>query len=90
MAKLTLQEGQGAEQVAACVVKKLSEQKKTDLGDPMQLQQLKGGKAEFCQKIAEMRNIAQEDVMFRVCQDGEGGSFKSVVSVMDRKVNPET
>ena len=46
--------------------------------------------AEFCQKIAEMQNIAQEDFMFRVCQDGGGGSFKSVVSVMDRKVNPDT
>ena len=45
--------------------------------------------ASFCQKIAEMRNIAPDDAMFRVCQDGGGRSFKSVVSVMDRKMNPE-
>ena len=32
--------------------------------------------ASFCQKIAEMRNIAPDDAMFRVCQDGGGGSFK--------------
>ena len=45
LAKLTLQEGRGAEQVAACVVKTLAEQKKTEVGAPIQLQQLKGGKA---------------------------------------------
>ena len=45
LAKLTLQEGQGAEQVAASVVKKLSEQKNNEVGAPLQLQQLKGGKA---------------------------------------------
>ena len=43
----------------------------------------------FCQKIAEMRNISPEDTWYRVCQDGGGGSFKSVVSVLDRKIDSE-
>ena len=46
--------------------------------------------AEFTQKIAEMRNISPEDAWYRVCQDGGGGSFKTVVSVMDRQVDPDT
>ena len=46
--------------------------------------------SEFCLKIAEMRNIPPDDAFYRVCQDGGGGSFKSVVSVMDRKVKPDT
>ena len=42
----------------------------------------------FLQKICEWRNISSADAWYRVCQDGGGGSFKSVVSVMDRGVDP--
>ena len=42
----------------------------------------------FCEEIARMRDIFPEDTIVRVCQDGGGGSFKSVVSVMDRSVSP--
>ena len=44
--------------------------------------------SEFLAKIAELRNISQEDAFYRVCKDGGGGSFKAVVSVLDRSVDP--
>ena len=43
--------------------------------------------ANFLEKIAEMRQIPIKDAWYRVCQDGGGGSFKSVVSVIDRRVD---
>ena len=43
--------------------------------------------ANFLEKIAEMRRIPIKDAWYRVCQDGGGGSFKSVVSVIDRRVD---
>ena len=42
----------------------------------------------FLQKICEWRNISPADAWYRVCQDGGGGSFKSVVSVMDKGIDP--
>ena len=42
----------------------------------------------FLQKICEWRNISPADAWYRVCQDGGGGSFKSVVSVMDKRIDP--
>ena len=45
--------------------------------------------AVFLQHVTEMRNISPADAKYRVCQDGGGGSFKSVVSVMDKSVIPE-
>ena len=44
--------------------------------------------ATFLEKIAEMRNISPENAWYRVCQDGGGGSFKSMVSVMDQQIDP--
>ena len=44
----------------------------------------------FCHKISEMCNVASKYATLRVCQDGGGGYFKSVVSVMNTKVNPDT
>ena len=41
----------------------------------------------FCEEIANMRGICPTNTVVRVCQDGGGGSFKSVVSVLDRSVN---
>ena len=34
-----------------------------------------------------MMGIFPSNTIVRVCQDGGGGSFKSVVSVLDRTVN---
>ena len=42
----------------------------------------------FLQKICEWRNISPADAWYRVCQDGGGGSFKSVVSVMEKGIDP--
>ena len=44
----------------------------------------------FLQKIAQMRNISPDDAVYRVCQDGGGGSFKTVVSVMDSGASPSS
>ena len=44
--------------------------------------------AAFLEKIAEMRNISPENARYRVCQDGGGGSLKSMVSVMDQQIDP--
>ena len=38
----------------------------------------------FLEKIAEMCNFSPENALYRVCQDGGGGSFKS----MDQKIDP--
>ena len=43
--------------------------------------------ADFLEKIAEMQQIPIQDAWYRVCLDGGGGSFKSVVSVIDRCVD---
>ena len=41
----------------------------------------------FIEKIANMRGICPTNTVVRVCQDGGGGSFKSVVSMLDRSLN---
>ena len=45
---------------------------------------------EFCEEIARMRGIRPENTQVRVCQDGGGGSFKTVVSVMDSSIDLES
>ena len=42
----------------------------------------------FLQRIAQLRNIPLDDAVYRVCQDGGGGSFKTVVSVMEGGASP--
>ena len=42
----------------------------------------------FLQTIAQMRNIPLDKAVYRVCQDGGGGSFKTVVSVMESGGDP--
>ena len=39
--------------------------------------------------MTEIQNILPADAKYWVCQDRGGSSFKSVVSVMDKTVNPE-
>ena len=43
----------------------------------------------FLKHVTEMRNILPAGAKYRVCQDGGGGSLKSVVSVTDKTVNPK-
>ena len=44
----------------------------------------------FLQKIARMRNLSLNNAVYQVCQDGGGGSFKRVVSVMENGASPST
>ena len=42
----------------------------------------------FLERIAQLRNIPFDEAVYRVCQDGGGGSFKTVVSVMEGGASP--